>query len=443
MIRFLPCSRPTGALPVLAALLVVSIGVAACNRNAPPPKTTERPPVPVSVATVERKTMPLEVPAIGTVEPYSIVSVRAQVGGELVGVHFKEGQDVEKGQPLFTIDPRPFEAALAQAQANLARDRGQVQQARASLERDRSKVGQTHAALARDQAQARNADVEARRYAELLKRELVAQEQADQFRTTADSLAATLRSDEADIKSAEETVRVDEAAVHSAEQTVRADEAGVENARLQLAYTKIASPINGRTGSLQLHQGNVVRAGGTGDSTLVVIHQIQPIYVSFTVPQQQLPVIRQYMSQGTLVVNAFPAGDRRPVRGTVTFIDNTVDQTTGTIRLKATFANEEKRLWPGQFVNVSLVLTTQVDALVVPSAAIQSGQQGTYVFVVKPDATAEVRPVVVDRTQGNETVIAKGLEAGASVVTDGQPRLVPGAKVEVKGAARAPSRARN
>jgi len=330
-------------LATAAALAAILTG---CPRDRAESKQAPRSlPVPVAVASVEEKAVPVQVQAIGTVEAYSVVSVKAQVGGELVRVHFKEGQDVRKGDLLFTIDPRPFEAALAQAQATLAKDVGQIQQARAALDRDRAKVSQTQAALARDQAQAKNADVEARRYAELLRRELISQEQADQFRTTAESLAHTLLADEADIKSAEETVRADQAAVKSAEQTVRADEAAVDNAKIQLGYTVIRSPIDGRTGSLMLHEGNVVRASGTNDSTLVVINQIQPIYVSFTVPQQQLPVIKRYMGDGKLEVRALPPGEPEPLRGVVTFIDNAVDQTTGTIRLKATFANEERRLW--------------------------------------------------------------------------------------------------
>jgi membrane fusion protein, multidrug efflux system len=362
--------------------------------------------------------------------------VKAQVGGELQRVHIKEGQDVRKGDLLFTIDPRPFEAALAQAEATRAKDAGVVQQTRAALERDVAKVGQARAALARDQAQATNAQVQADRYSDLVQKEFVAREQADQYRTTAEALKATLQADQADIASAEETVRVDQAAVKSAEQTVRADEALIETARLQLSYTTIRSPIDGRTGSLMLHEGNVVRASGTNDSTLLVINQVQPIYVSFTVPQQQLPAIKRYMAQGSLKVRALPQGEREPLEGTVTFIDNAVDQTTGTIRLKATFANETRRLWPGQFVNVQLTLTVEPDVIVVPSQAVQTGQQGSaYVFVVKPDATVENRPVVVERTQGSESIIAKGLRAGESVVTDGQPRLVAGTKVEVRGGA--------
>jgi multidrug efflux system membrane fusion protein len=420
----------------LHAWLLVAIlpaAVAACSRDqSPPAPSAQRPAVPVAVAAVEQKTVPLQIQAIGTVEAYTVVSVKAQVGGELVRIHIKEGQDVRKGDLLFGIDPRAYQAALAQAEANLARDRGQIQQARAVLERDQARVSQARAALLRDQAQAKNAAVQERRYGDLLQRGMIAQEQYDGIRTTAESLGATVGADEAEVKSAEETVRADEAAVRSAEQTVKADEAAVESARLQLGYTTIRSPVDGRTGSLMLHEGNIVRATGTGDSTLLVINQIRPIYVSFTVPQQQLPAINRYMAAGKLQVDALPAGEPRPVRGVVTFTDNAVDPATGTIRLKATFTNDERKLWPGQFVNVALTLAVEPDAIVIPAQAVQTGQQGPYVFVVKPDSTVEARPVVVARTQGSETIVKSGLDKGESVVTDGQPRLVNGAKVEVR-----------
>jgi len=382
-----------------ALLLPLALATAACSGGNAESKQPPRkpPPVPVAVAPVERKSFPLQIQAIGSVEAYQVVAVRAQVGGELVRVHIKEGQDVRKGDPLFTIDPRTYEAALAQAQA-------------------------------------KNAEVSERRYRDLLARELISQEQYDQIKTTYESLAATVRADEADVASAQETVRADEANVRSAEEIVKADEANVANVRVQLGYTQIRAPIDGRTGSLQLNLGNVVRAGGTSDSTLLVINQLQPIYVSFTVPQQQLPQIKRYMAEGTLTVDALPSGESKPERGTVTFIDNAVDQTTGTIRLKATFANTERHLWPGQFASVTLTLAVEPDTLVIPAQALQSGPQGTYVFVVKPDTTVETRRVVVTRTQGSESVVTSGLSAGESIVTDGQPRLVQGAKVEVRGA---------
>ena len=299
----------------LPLLLVLAGGLTACSGDRaeskqPPP----RPVVAVAVAPVEQKAMPLQIQAIGTVEAYAVVSVRAQVGGELQRVHVKEGQQVRKGDLLFTIDPRTYEAALAQAEANVAKDQVQVQQARAVLERDVARIAQTKAALARDLAQSKNAQVQVERYADLYKRELIAQEQYDQIRTNAEALAATVRADEADVRSAEETVRADQAAIRSAEQTVRADEAAVTNTKIQLGYTTIRSPVDGRAGSLMLNEGNIVRAGGTSDSTLLVINQVKPIYVSFTVPQQQLPSIRRYMQEGTLgsVGGARRRSARRP-----------------------------------------------------------------------------------------------------------------------------------
>jgi multidrug efflux system membrane fusion protein len=412
-------------------LVVLALGGAACSEQKAESKQAQRrPPVAVAVAPVEQKSMAVQITAIGTVEAYSQVTVRAQVGGELMRVHIKEGQDVRKGDLLFTIDPRTAEAALAQAQATLSKDRVQVQQARAALQRDVARIAQARATLARDMAQAKNADVQAKRYTELLKKELVSKEQHDQYQTTAEAFAATVQADQADVRSAEETVRADEAAIRSAEEVARADEAAVDNAKVLLGYTTIRAPMDGRTGSLGLNTGNVVRAN---DSMLIVINQILPIYVSFTVPQQQLPAIKRYMAEGTLDVRVLPSGDPKPVHGKVTFIDNTVDPTTGTIRLKATFGNEEKRLWPGQFVNVTLTLTTEPDAIVIPAQAVQSGQQSSqFVFVVKDDSTVENRRITVERTQGSETVVAKGLKRGERVVIDGQPRLTPGAKVEVR-----------
>jgi multidrug efflux system membrane fusion protein len=427
-------TAPGGARRLTLLVLCASVAAACGENKAESKQAPRRPPVTVAVAPVEQKTMPLQIQAIGTVEAHTVVSVRAQVGGELRRVHIKEGQDVKKGDLLFTIDPRPLEASLAQAQAALARDQVLVQQARAVIDRDQARVSQAKAALARDEAQLKNAEVQVRRYGDLLKRELIAQEQYDQLKTTAEALAATVRADEADVKSAEETVRADQAAVRSAEQSVRADEAAVDSAKIQLGYATIRAPIDGRTGTVLLTEGNIVRAVGTNDTPMLVINGVRPIYVSFTVPQQQLPTINRYLAAGKLSVAALPAGDPKPVIGVVTFVDNTVDAATGTIKLKATFTNDEGRLWPGQFANVTLTLASEADAIVIPSQAVQSGQQGAFVFVVKADGAADQRPVTVARTQGGETVIAKGLLKGESVVTDGQARLTAGAKVEVRAA---------
>jgi multidrug efflux system membrane fusion protein len=391
--------------------LATLLAAGACSKNAESKPESKggparpQPPVPVAVAAVEQKAMPLQIQAIGSVEAFNMVSVKAQVGGELVKVHFKEGQDVKKGDMLFTIDRRPFQAALAQAEATTSQHQAQVRQAEANL--------------ARDEAQLENARVEEERYKKLVVGGFVAREQYDQFMTA--------------LKTAQATIEADHAAVATARALVRADEQLVEAAKLNLAYTEIKTPIDGRTGSLMLHEGNVVRSGGTSDSTLLVINQIQPIYVSFTVPQQQLGEVKKYMQAGSLSVEALPSGEKKPERGVVTFVDNAIDPTTGTVRLKASFPNAEKLLWPGQFANVTLTLTVDPKAIVVPSQAVQTGAQGMYVFVVKPDSTVENRRVVVARTQGSDSVIASGLQAGEQVVTDGQPRLSPGVKVEIRG----------
>lgn len=344
----------------------------ACSKPAQPP---QKPPVPVTAGTVIQKAVPVQVRTIGNIEAYSTISVKSQIGGILTRVHFREGQDVNKGDILFTIDPRSYEVALKQAEANLAKDTAQLE----------------------------NARVEVNRYAELVKKGYVAQEQYDQIRTNADAFEAT----------------------------VNADKAMVENARLQLKYCYIYSPINGRTGNLIVNEGNLIKANA--DNPMVTINQIQPIYVTFSVSEQYLREIKKYMSSGKLKVEVVIGKDEKhPETGILTFVDNTVDTATGTIKLKATFTNRDRRLWPGQFVDAVITLTMQPNAIVISSQALQTGQSGVYVFVIKSDLSVESRPVVVDRSLDGESVIEKGLQPGEKVVTDGQLRLVPGAKVDIK-----------
>lgn len=386
--------------------------------------------VPVTVATVLKKSVPVQLRAVGTAEAYSTVTVKTLVGGEISTVHFREGQDVKKDDLLFTIDPRPLQSALEQAEANLGRDMAQVKQAEANLVRDRAQVNQAEANMARDMAQAKNADKDAQRFAYLLGKKDIAQEQYDQARANADALAATVRADKAAIENAQASMLADQAALENAQAAVRASQAAVDNARIQLSYCFIRSPMDGRTGSLLVQQGNVVKAN---DVSLVVIDQIKPIYVTFSVPERTLPEIQKYMAVQELKVEAtIPGDEKNPEHGVLTFVDNSVDTTTGTIRLKGTFGNGETRLWPGQFVNAILTLTLEPDALVVPSEAVQTGQQGSYAFVVTPDLTVESRPVTVTRRTNGETVIGQGLQPGEKVVTQGQLRLFPGAKVEIK-----------
>jgi membrane fusion protein, multidrug efflux system len=332
--------------------------------------------VPVTVATAVRKPMPIAIQAIGTVIAASTVSVRAQITGEMTSINFKEGEDVEQGQVLVTLDKRPLEAALLQAQATVEKDT----------------------------AQAANARAQAARYQDLLGRGIATREQVDTMRTQAAALEAT----------------------------VAADKANVENAAVQLSYATIRSPMSGRTGLLQVHPGNLVRANDT--TPIVTINKITPVYVSFSVAEAQLPALKRYLAaQGTLPASALaPTETGTPSTGRINFIDNAVDPTTGTIKVKGTFPNEDRRLWPGQFVNVTVTLTSEPNAVVVPSTAVQTGQQGTFVFTLNPNQTVELRQVVVARIAGDETVVQTGVSPGDTVVTDGHLRLVPGSRVSIK-----------
>jgi multidrug efflux system membrane fusion protein len=370
-----PLARIRSNVPAHLGLLLLGVFLlSGCSPRETVSQGTRQEAVPVTVAMVVQKTVPVEVRAIGNVEAYSAVSVKPQQAGEVERAFFKEGQDVKTGDLLFTLDSRPYRATLEQLGANLARDQAQLENARAQAER----------------------------YTRLFQEGIVSKDQYDSFRTGADALAAM----------------------------VRADQAAIERAKVDLDYCSIRSPINGRTGSLLIHPGNIVKANET---ILVVINQVTPIYVSFSVPEQNLAEIKGRMAAGSLAVMVIiPDDEQRPVEGTLTFVDNAVDNTTGTIRLKATFANAERRLWPGQFANVVLKLTSRPNAVLVPSQAVQTGQAGQYVFVIKPNLTAESRPVVPGATVSGETVIEKGLQPGEMVVTDGQLRLAPGSKVELK-----------
>ena len=368
--------------PVNRLILCLSVGFSAAlpacsSGDAQAPGGSSPPPaVPVTVGRVVEKEMPLNVSVVGAVEAFSTVAVRAQVTGELKAVNFKQGDDVREGQVLFTLDHRPLEAALHQAEANLARDT----------------------------AQAANAKVIAQRMEDLVERGVGTREQRDTARTTAAALDAV----------------------------VGANRAAVENAKVQLQYATIRAPIAGRTGALMVHAGNLVRAND--QLPLVVINQVSPIYVSFGVPEALLPDLRRYMAMRELEVEALPPNEEiAPATGRITFVDNQVDQTTGTIRIKATFPNSNRRLWPGQFVNVRVKLATDASAIVVPTVAVQAGPEGPYVYVVKADRTVEMRPVEVARTAGQETVLKQGVKPGETVVTDGQLRLVPGGRITIKG----------
>jgi multidrug efflux system membrane fusion protein len=354
---------------------VTALAVDGCSKkdpNAGAPAET----APVTVASVARQDIPVEVRAIGHVEPFTSVDVKARVGGQVTRVGFREGQNVRKGDVLFEIDPRPYQTSLAQARAQLERDR----------------------------AIARNAEQDVKRYTDLVQKDYVTREQYDATRATAAAALAT----------------------------AKADEAAVQNAQLQLSYCTVTAPISGRTGSVLVHPGNMVK--GNDDNPLVVLNQVQPVYVSFSVPESSLAQIREHLHPGEkMKVGAAPSGSpSRAQAGELSFLNNAVDPGTGTILLKGTFPNENEALWPGEYVDVVLTLATEPKAIVVPFQAVQTGQAGQYVWVVKKDLTVESRPVTVARTQGPLAIVAKGLEAGEQVVTDGQLRLAPGAKVQIR-----------
>lgn len=383
----------------LTLLLTAILVVAACSEKKAQ-TAGGPPPVPVTVATAASESVPVEIRVVGAVEPSSTVQIKSQVAGELTQVRFTEGQNVEKGQLLFEIDARPYEEAMRQADANVARDQAQLRQSEATR--------------LRDIASLKNAEADSDRYAALQKEGVVSRQQADAARTSADVL--------------KESIHADEASIESARASMNADVSAVAAAKLNLAYCRIESPAAGRTGNLLVNAGNLVKVN---DVPLVVINRIAPVFVSFSVPEDQLTQVRaRYASGSRLGVEVTPQdAPGAPSHGVLTVVDNTVDPTTGTIKLKATVPNDDRRLWPGQFVNVVLTLDTQKDATVIPSEAVQAGQQGSFVYVVKANRTVEARIVTVGQTLERRVVIDKGLAAGERVVTDGQLLLFPGAPV--------------
>jgi multidrug efflux system membrane fusion protein len=349
-------------------ILAVPLGLACSER-----RQAAAPAIPVTATRAETRTVPFEITAPGTVEPMQAVAVTAQVTGLVTSVRFREGDDVREGDVLLQVDPRPYRNALQQAQATLERDLIQLANARRQVER----------------------------YKGLAQSEYITSEQFEALEATAQSLEATIQS----------------------------DSAAVDNARLNLEYTTVRSPISGRTGSLLLKEGNVVRAQGSGP--LVTVNQTRPILVRFAVPAALLPVIRQHQG-GDLAVHAHPTSDTTAIAGTLTFVDNAVDTTTGTILLKARFPNADGQLWPGQFVTATLVLYEERDVVTVPVPAVVEAESGNYVYVVDGDSKAQQRPVVVGRTVGDDVILTQGLAGGETVVTDGQLRLVPGARVQIR-----------
>lgn len=357
---------------LILAGTVIFLSCAACTVKKEKPAA--KPPIPVKTAQAMQKDVPVRVKAIGNVEAYTSVAVKSQVNGQITRIHFTEGSTVEKGSLLISIDPEPFQATLNQLEA----------------------------ALAKDQAQAKFAREQAERYAGLLKEGIVTRDQHELLQSNAESLAAA----------------------------VVADRAAIQNARIQLGYCSIRSPISGRTGTIALHPGNLVKAN---DLPIVTVNQLTPIYATFSLPENRLAEIKRAMAAGQLKIEAaIPNEAGVTEAGSISFLDNAVNPATGTIKLKGVFANTSRKLWPGQFTDVLITLASRKNAVVVPTHAIQTSQQGEFVYVVKPDKTVEMRQVTPAESAGEETVIEKGVAPGETVVTDGQLRLTPGAVVESK-----------
>jgi multidrug efflux system membrane fusion protein len=418
------------ALTLLAAVLVACSDGASEKAQAKGPAAREA--VPVTIDTAVSKSAPVQIRAVGTVQAYASVTLKSQLDGEVARIHIVEGQEVKKGDLLFTLDQRPFEAALRQAEANLGRDTAQLQQAEAAVAQTMAAEKQAEANLARDTAQLENAMTQLRRYKGLIEDGAISKELYDQVRTTAAALEATIQADQAAVTNATASIRAAQATVENIRAVIKADQAVVENAQVQLGYTTIRAPMDARAGNLLVRVGSAVKARDD-TAQMLVLNQIHPIYASFSIPEQYLPDVKKYLAAGSIRVQALPRGQAgSPAAGALTFVNNTVDATTGTIQLKATFPNQEGTLWPGQFVTVILTLTVQRDVVVIPSQAVQTGQQGQYVYVMQSDLTVESRPITVGMTLGAETVVEKGIAPGEKVVTDGQLRLVPGARVEAK-----------
>ena len=365
-------AKPLVAL-VAAAAVALTVGYLVWSRyQAASPKNSKGMAVPVLAASAERRPMPLHIPAVGTVTTVASVAVKSRIDGQIVQVGFSEGQEIKAGQTLFVIDPRSTQAQLHQAEANQARDQALLATTRADLSR----------------------------YTDLAAKNLVSHQELEKAQATLAQLEAA----------------------------IRADRAQVDIYRVQLSFTTIRAPINGRSGALQLTLGNMVKANDT--TPLVVINQLKPIDIAFAVPERELPAIRRALAAGAVPVQAVVADDTaHPISGTLHFIDNAASPATATVQLKARFANDDLSLWPGQYVTVSLQLGSEEEAVVVPAEAVQESQKGSYVYLIKQDETVELRPVRVERAEDGLAVIASGLQGGEEVVTDGQLRLRPGAKI--------------
>jgi membrane fusion protein, multidrug efflux system len=411
---------PGSSFWLLISITTMVVVFTGCAKNAAQ-QGFERPPAPVTVTAAIMQDVPVYLDAIGKTAAREVVSIQPQVSGRITRIHFTDGANVKKGDMLFTIDTRPFEANVRQAQANVSRDLALKKQAEANL--------------AKDIAQQKYADLEAKRYRQLVEQGVVSREQYEQVESNADSLKAT--------------VEADKATVHSADEAIRVDTEAVETAKVELSYCYIHSPIDGRAGQRLVDIGNVVNPGGSGGSannsgsnsgssgnsnSLLVIQKLDPIYADFTIPQDDLAEVQRQMRAGTLKTEVRLPDSEDSVTGTLTFLDNAVQNNTGQVNLRATIPNEGHRFWPGRFVNIRLVLSTVRGAVLVPAVAPQMSANGSYVYVVKQDSTAEQRPVTLGQRQGDLVVVEKGVEPGERVVTIGQVGVTPGGKVRIEQA---------
>lgn len=433
----MPAGKPNNRLVSIFFVVLLIIVVAAfayfTSEHEKKPPEVKRAAV-VRVASVEKANVPRVLRALGHVEPMSTVAVRSRVDGELVDVLFSEGDRVKTGQRLFTIDPRPFDEAIRQLAAKVAQAKADVSKCRSLIAKDRSELTRLAANRERDMAEEANARRDHARYQELVKEGAVSVEQENRYATNVASLSATVKADTAAMENEKSVIQSDQAQLEAAQAALKAAESDFQNAQLQRSYCSITAPMDGKTGALLVHRGQMVKAGDT--SSLVVINKVKPVYVSFSVPEQDLPRIHELQKQHPLQVGVEGLPEHvGNVTGTLTFIDNSVQRNTGTILMKATFANENEVLWPGTYVKAVLNLDTIYDATVVPTQAVQVGQQGQYVYVVGPDNKANLVTVKIKYSDGTTSVIEGNLKPGEQIVVDGHMQLMPGAPVEIQPSA--------
>lgn len=421
-------SRRAG--PILAAVVVIAAllaGFAYSHLKPAEKKIPKKPIAPVTISIARAADIPVEIKSIGAVVPMNAVSVKSRVGGRIVRVSFKEGQTVKKKDLLFTVDPRPLKAEYLIRESDVLKQEAMIAQAKAAIQKDKAALEQVQATLTKDLALASLAEVNAVRFGALAKAGAVSEVEAERRETDRQSTAATVNEGKANIDTAKAQIIADQANLRNAMAMLASSKAALENARVQLNYTTVNSPISGRTGKILVLQGNNVRAD---EDILVTINQIAPIYVEFSVPAEQFQQVQKYINNN-LYVTVDIAGDDVIRTGKVTFVDNTVDSTTGTVKIKAEFDNADSALWPGKYVDVNLTLTTLKNAVTVPSQAVQMGQSGQFVWVIKDGKTAHMQPVKIGPAVNGVTAISYGIAVGDSVVTDGQIQLGEGSKVQI------------